>query len=105
MKLVSLRSAAFLTACLISSSVAANEIEKSVSQSDDFKKHRTAFVTAATRLIERGTCTVADFEEVGGFLKSMNHKNKPVYFTYCGGMTIANRLYLNVSTGLVGVDP
>lgn len=85
--------------CLLSTSALADEIAQSVSQSDDFKKHEKAFVTAARRLVSVGTCKVSDFEEVGGFLKSMNHKSKPIYFTYCGGMTIANRVYLNVSTG------
>ncbi|KQR32499.1 hypothetical protein ASF91_13265 [Rhizobium sp. Leaf155] len=87
--------------CLVSSMALADEIALSVSQSDDFKRHEKAFVTAARRLVSVGTCKVSDFEEVGGFLKSMNHKNKPIYFTYCGGMTIPNRLYLNVSTGEV----
>jgi hypothetical protein len=87
--------------CLVSSMALADEIAQSVSQSDDFKKHEKAFVTAARRLVSVGTCKMSDFEEVGGFLKSMNHKNKPIYFTYCGGMTIPNRLYLNVSTGEV----
>lgn len=85
--------------CFASSAASADEITRSVSQSDDFNRHMVAFVTAARKLIDDGTCRVSDFEYVGGFLKSMNHKNKPVYFTYCGGMTISNRLYLNVSTG------
>jgi hypothetical protein len=87
--------------CLISSVALVDDISNSVSQSDDFKKHEKAFVAAARRLVSVGTCKVSDFEEVGGFLKSMNHKNKPIYFTYCGGLTIPNRLYLNVSTGEV----
>ncbi|HWV31046.1 MAG TPA: hypothetical protein VN038_15410, partial [Dyadobacter sp.] len=72
----------------------ADDITQSVSQSDDFKRHQSALAKAAKKLIDDGTCKVSDFEYVGGFVKSMNHKNKPVYFTYCGGMTISNRLYL-----------
>ncbi|CVI14848.1 exported hypothetical protein [Agrobacterium fabacearum CFBP 5771] len=88
-----------LLLCFVPSVASADEITQSVSQSDDFKRHELAFVTATKKLISDGTCKVSDFEYVGGFLKSMNHKNKPIYFTYCGGMTISNRLYLNVSTG------
>ncbi len=93
--------ASVLLLCFVSSIALADDITQSVSQSDDFKRHQSAFAKAARKLIDNGTCKVSDFEYVGGFLKSMNHKNKPVYFTYCGGMTIPNRLYLNVSTGEV----
>lgn len=76
--------------------------EKLVAGSDDFQHHRTAFVTAATKLISERRCKAADFEEMGGWMKSVTaHKNEPVYFTYCGGMTSANRIYLNVETGAI----
>jgi hypothetical protein len=34
-------------------------------------------------------------------MKSTSHKGSPVYFTYCGGMRVQNRLYLNAATGEV----
>ena len=34
-------------------------------------------------------------------MKSTSHKGGPVYFTYCGGMRVQNRLYLNAATGEV----
>lgn len=73
--------------------------ERIVAQSDDFAQHREAFVTAANQLIADGRCTAAEIEEMGGWIKSSNERNRPIYFTYCGGMTTANRLYLNVKTG------
>ncbi len=73
--------------------------EQLVKDSDDFQRHRRAFVQAARGLIDRGECTAADFVEQGGFVKSSNHRDEPVYFTYCGGYTTANRIYLNASTG------
>ena len=75
--------------------------EKLVAQSDDFAKYRAVFVTAAGKLIDEGRCTEADFEEQGGWIKSINHGDEPIYFTYCGGMTIANRIYLDARTGRV----
>lgn len=77
----------------------AAENERVVAQSDDFAQHRDAFVTAATQLIADGRCTAAEIEEMGGWVKSTNERNRAIYFTYCGGMTTANRLYLNVETG------
>lgn len=68
--------------------------------SDDYAAHKEAFAAAATRLMADGTCSRADFEEIGGWMKSTFHDG-PVYFTYCGGMTRANRLYLNAGTGEV----
>jgi hypothetical protein len=72
-----------------------------ISGSDDYRIHKDVFARAAADLIASGRCSRADFEETGGWVKSMNHRSKPVYFTYCGGMSIPNRLYLDASTGKV----
>lgn len=70
-----------------------------VAGSDDYARHGTAFIAAASELIEDGSCTEADFVENGGFVKSMSERNKPVYFTYCGGYAAADKVYLNAETG------
>jgi len=76
--------------------------EKLVSQSDDFNLYRAQFVKITAQLIADGRCTAADFEEMGGWMKSVNeHRDQPVYFTYCGGMTAANKIYINGKTGKV----
>jgi hypothetical protein len=72
-----------------------------VSGSDDYGKYKDAFARAAGDLIESGQCSRADFQESGGWLKSMQHRNRPIYFTYCGGMTRRNRLYLDAPTGRI----
>ena len=57
-------------------------------------------VKAAAQLIAGGTCTRKDFKDMGGWMKSVNqYRDRPVYFTYCGGMTSANKIYLDASTG------
>lgn len=76
--------------------------EAMIAQSDDFKRYRSAFLAVSNRLISEGRCTKAEFTEMGGWLKSVNeHKNEPVYFTYCGGMTAANKIYMNAETQMV----
>ena len=77
----------------------ASGIEELVSGSDDFSRYRTAFAEAAQSLIAQRRCTERDFRDMGGWVKSTSHRNQPVYFTYCGGATVANRLYLNADTG------
>ena len=75
-------------------------ISEAISSSDDFGKHQNIFVSASKSLIDSGRCQLSDFQEVGGWVKSViNHKSEPVYFTYCGGMTNDNRIYLNVENG------
>ena len=70
--------------------------ESMVAQSDDFKRYREAFTEVAARLIADGRCTRADFQEQGGWMKSVNqYKDEPVYFTYCGGMPSASKIYMN----------
>lgn len=60
---------------------------------------RTCSPGRAQELIAAGTCKASDFQEMGGWVKSSDRGSKPVYFTYCGGMRIQNRLYLNAATG------
>lgn len=73
--------------------------EALVKDSDDFSRYRRAFAKAAQELIAEGECTASDFQEMGGFMKSQNQKSEPIYFTYCGGMSLANRIYVNAETG------
>jgi Protein of unknown function (DUF4236) len=75
--------------------------EALVAQSDDYRIYKAAFVRAAEDLISTGQCSAADFKEMGGWMKSISHKDQPIYFTYCGGLTVANRLYLNAETGKI----
>ena len=77
-------------------------IAKLVSQSDDFRKYKSAFVKASTELMASGKCTKDDFEKSGGWVKSTTtYHDRPVYFTYCGGLTHSNRLYLDASNGRI----
>ena len=75
--------------------------EKLVAGSDDFARYRRTFVKAARSLIDDGRCTPGDFEENGGWTKSSNHRDEPIYFMYCGGFTVANRIYLDASSGRI----
>ncbi|MFY0691761.1 MAG: hypothetical protein JXR14_07545 [Paracoccaceae bacterium] len=75
-------------------------LEDLVKGSDNFERHKEAFVAAARALITDGSCKRQDFLKVGGWIRSLQ-RGEPFYFTYCGGSTIANRLYLDASTGQI----
>lgn len=75
--------------------------DKLVSGSDDYGTYRTQFTQAARTLIANGTCTEDDFNEMGGWMASTS-QGKGKYFTYCGGMSVQNRIYLDVKTGKTG---
>ncbi|WP_336355083.1 hypothetical protein [Pseudomonas granadensis] len=66
--------------------------------SDDYRLYRAQFSQGARKLINEGICSENDFEEMGGWMSSPN-RGKGIYFTYCGGMTLSNKVYLNVETG------
>ncbi|WP_139834473.1 MULTISPECIES: hypothetical protein [unclassified Pseudomonas] len=66
--------------------------------SDDYRLYRAQFSQGARKLINEGICSESDFEEMGGWMSSSN-RGKGMYFTYCGGMTLSNKVYLNVGTG------
>lgn len=74
-------------------------VAQAVKDSDDFSIYQKQFVAASESLVKSGKCSLADFKEMGGWMKSTNHKSKPVYFTYCGGMSKSNKIYLDVNTG------
>jgi hypothetical protein len=74
-------------------------VAKAIKSSDDFLKYQSVFVSVSEQLIKIGKCSLGDFRETGGWWRSTNHKPKPIYFTYCGGMTKSNRIYLNAATG------
>ncbi|WP_157879197.1 hypothetical protein [Pararhodospirillum photometricum] len=86
---------------LIPTSAFADEWSDLVSSSDDYAVYSGVFSDAARHMVTSGICSKSDFKEFGGFVKSMNMNSAPVYFVYCGGMTINNRIYVDVSTGRV----
>ncbi|QDZ06403.1 hypothetical protein FPZ24_02035 [Sphingomonas panacisoli] len=72
--------------------------EQLVKRSDDFNVYHAQFATLAHKLITDGRCTASDFTDNGGFTKSANRQDAPVYFVYCGGMTQAAKIYVNAQT-------
>lgn len=83
------------------SSYSANPDYRIIAGSDGFSEYKETFLRAAMELIESGRCTEEDFIEMSGWAKSINHKSKPIYFTYCGGFHVDNRIYMNAETGKV----
>lgn len=76
-----------------------NKLEQALKDSDDFVKFRAGFVKGSQELINSRRCILSDFTKMGGWLRSTEYKPKPIYFTYCGGMTLANKVYINAETG------
>ncbi len=73
-----------------------------IKDSDDYSRYSQAFSVAAKTLINDGRCKVSDFKDMGGWVKSSTtYKNQPIYFTYCGGMMLKNRIYLDTSNGRI----
>lgn len=71
---------------------------KLVGQSDDYRVYRDAFVRAAEQLMQSGQCTTDDFASWGGWIKSSDYADYPVYFIRC---QVGGRLYLNAQTGAI----
>lgn len=69
-------------------------------KSDNFGKYEAEFIRSTQQLIDEGKCTEADVVENAGWAKATGaNADLPVFFMYCNGFTVANRLYLNASTG------
>ncbi|MEZ9276910.1 SH3 domain-containing protein [Vibrio sp. 10N.286.54.B2] len=67
-------------------------------KSDDLKIHQEKFRNSVAKLISEGECAPSDFEELGGWVKSVKYSNRDVYFIYCGGLSLENKIYLDVNT-------
>ncbi|KFE33221.1 hypothetical protein DN31_85 [Vibrio mimicus] len=69
--------------------------------SDDFLTYKEKFLTTTDTLLKEGICSPKDFEELSGWVRSVTFGTEPVYFIYCGGLSQANKIYLNVETGKI----
>lgn len=76
-------------------------IDSAISKSDDYEKYKPNFISTTKELIQDKKCSISELKNIGGWVKSQNHKYNPIYFTYCGGMKINNKIYLNASTGYI----
>ena len=67
-------------------------------KSDDLKINKETFRNTVAELISDGECDPSDFEELGGWVKSEKYSERDVYFIYCGGLSLENKIYLDVNT-------
>lgn len=74
-------------------------LEKAIKNSDQYSQYHDNFIKLSQKLVNQGRCSVSDYAEMGGWLRSSNHKPKPVYFTYCGGFSNGEKVYINAKTG------
>ena len=70
-----------------------------IKASDDLPKYESTFAWVSTKLVDTGTCKVSDFRDIGGWWRSADHKPRLVYYTYCGGGSNSDRIYVDISTG------
>jgi len=75
------------------------EFYDAISGSDSYSLHKEAFNKAAGELIHSGVCSLSEFKEMGGWVRSYNfRKRAAVFFLYCDG----RNMYLNAITGKHG---
>ena len=72
-----------------------------IKASEDLTKYLDTFVSVSGKLIDAGECQLSDFEDIGGWWKSVDHQPRPIYYTYCGGASNNHRVFVNVNTGRV----
>lgn len=83
------------------SSASSSLLEKAIKGSDDFAQYRHNFIEVSGELVQSGKCSLADYKNWGGWTRSVTHRPKPIYFTYCGGMSKNNKVYINAQKGEV----
>jgi len=78
--------------------VRSGRLEIQIKHSDDFAIYRGLFLSISQKLIDDGTCTNKDFQETKGWLRSTVYDDRPVYYTYCGGLERHHKIYLDVQS-------
>ena len=74
-------------------------IALAIKASEDLARYMGTFVSVSGKLIDAGECQLSDFEDIGGWWKSVDHQPRPIYYTYCGGAINNHRVYVNTATG------
>ncbi len=70
-----------------------------IGKSDDFFMYKQQFFQITDRLIKEKICMPEDFEEVQGWMRSIKYKGRHVYFVYCGGLRVSDKVYFDVDSG------
>lgn len=73
-------------------------ISSYISRSDDFKLYRDKFINVTSKLLQEKICEPQDFEELHGWMRSLNYNDRNVYFIYCGGLQVSDKVYYDVDT-------
>jgi hypothetical protein len=76
-------------------------VYQAIQASDDLAEHQGTFVQVSEKLVDAGQCKLSDFRDIGGWWRSAAHNPEPVYYTYCGGASNEDRIYVNTATGEV----
>ncbi|MGF1756093.1 hypothetical protein L4C33_21195 [Vibrio makurazakiensis] len=71
-------------------------LDSYIAKSDDLKMYQQEFRNATQGFITSGQCSPDDFDELGGWVRSVKFQERKVYFIYCGGMKLENKIYLDV---------
>ena len=61
-----------------------------IRKSDDYNLYANVFLRTAKRLVNAGSCSIRDFKNNGGWIRSATYPS--VYFTYCGQAVTNNRV-------------
>ncbi len=80
-----------------------SELRQAISRSDDYSQFPIQLEATARRLVREGHCTVNDFSEMGGWVRSPSRPDG-WYFTYCGGLSRSDRIYLDLASETVYLD-
>ncbi len=68
---------------------------KYIAKSDNYEKHSKVFINVSQRLIANRVCKISDFRKTSGWMELSKDE---MYFTYCGGFTKKDKIYINLVT-------
>jgi hypothetical protein len=75
------------------------DIKQLIVRTDDFEQHEARFIELTDQVLQSQQCSQSDLEQLQGWIRSFNYPDEPIYYSYCGGLDVEDKLYINLDNG------
>jgi hypothetical protein len=74
-------------------------IKQLIASTDDFEQYEARFIELTDSVLQSKQCSEEDLTQLKGWIRSFNYPDEPIYYSYCGGLEVEDKLYINLDSG------
>jgi hypothetical protein len=74
-------------------------IKALIAGTDDFEQNEARFIELTDTALKSKQCREEDLAQMQGWIRSFNYPDEPIYYSYCGGLEVEDKLYINLDNG------